>query len=105
MRSLSAAVVLPLVLLGQLSQAQIDVITNTEVSCTTESVNLFINPSFETGSTSSWNRLTGAISVIRDNSDDGQYAAQASWIGGANYAMSQTVTGLQVGTTYSFSYD
>ncbi|GIJ85046.1 hypothetical protein Asppvi_003901 [Aspergillus pseudoviridinutans] len=105
MRSLSAAIALPLVLLGQLSQADTEVITSTEVSCTTESVNLFINPSFETGSTSPWNRLTGPVSVISDNSDDGQYAAQVSWVGAQNYAMSQTVTGLQVGTTYTFSYD
>ncbi|GIC90313.1 uncharacterized protein Aud_006747 [Aspergillus udagawae] len=95
MRSLSAAIVLPLVLLGQLSQADTEVIISTEVSCTTESVNLFINPSFETGSISPWNRLTGPISVISDNSDDGQYVAQLTWVAGPNYAVSQTVTGLQ----------
>ncbi|GFF78916.1 hypothetical protein IFM53868_02465.1, partial [Aspergillus udagawae] len=105
MRSLSAAIVLPLVLLGQLSQADTEVIISTEVSCTTESVNLFINPSFETGSISPWNRLTGPISVISDNSDDGQYVAQLTWVAGPNYAVSQTVTGLQVGTTYTFSFD
>ncbi|KAF7133753.1 hypothetical protein CNMCM5793_005107 [Aspergillus hiratsukae] len=108
MRYLSAAIVLPLVLLGQLSQADTEVITSTKVSCTTQSVNLFTNPSFETGSTSPWKSLIGPmtpISVISDNTEDGQYAAQLSWVGSPNYAMSQTVTGLQVGTTYTFSFD
>ncbi|PWY96244.1 hypothetical protein BO94DRAFT_570589 [Aspergillus sclerotioniger CBS 115572] len=81
------------------------VITGTTESCTT-TAEFLTNPSFDTGSLSPWNAMTGfgSASVVEDTADNRGHVATLA----EDQTMSaiyQTVTGLTVGASYTLSYD
>ncbi|OOF94899.1 hypothetical protein ASPCADRAFT_131482 [Aspergillus carbonarius ITEM 5010] len=88
-----------------LATARTTIITGTTETCTT-TAEFLTNPSFDTGSLTPWKVLTGfgSASVVEDTADDRDYVATLA----EGYSMSavyQTVTGLNVGSSYSLSYD